>query len=137
MPDEVLDGLSVERRAQGWRRLLKESGSATLLAEAGGEVAGFVNVGPSRDEEGTAELYAIYLDPTQYGRGVGRALMDAALARMRELGYAEATLWVLDGNERAERFYRAAGWRREEATKVEEILGATVREVRYRRDLYS
>jgi ribosomal protein S18 acetylase RimI-like enzyme len=116
LPAELLAGLSVGRRARGWR-----------------ELVAFARLGPSRDAEGDGELYAIYLDPRRLGTGVGPALMDAALERLRELGYAEATLWVLDDNERAERFYVRAGWRREEATKVDHFGGTPVREVRYRR----
>jgi ribosomal protein S18 acetylase RimI-like enzyme len=137
MPPELLAGLSVERRTEGWRELLGNPGSPTLVAELDGEIVGFAGFGPSRDTEGEAELYAIYLDPARFGTGVGRALMDAALERLRALGYEDAILWVLDGNERAERFYERAGWRREEVLKTEEFGGTPVREVRYRRRLSS
>jgi ribosomal protein S18 acetylase RimI-like enzyme len=137
LPAELLAGLSVDRRREQWEQLVGDSKSPTLVAEIARRIVGFVGVGPSRDEEGIAELYAIYLDPSQFGTGVGRALMDAALERMRGLGYREATLWVIDGNARAERFYRLAGWRREDATKVEEWADAKIHEVRYRRDLHS
>src|SRR5205823_282227 len=84
-------GLSVERRTRGWRGILGKPESPTLVAEVGGELVGFVGVGPSRDAEGEAELYAIYLDPRHFGTGVGRALMDAAVERLRELVGAEAS----------------------------------------------
>ena len=41
---------------------------------------------------------------------------------------------MLEGNERAERFYRAAGWE-QDGRKVEEFQGATVTELRYRKAL--
>jgi hypothetical protein len=44
-------------------------------------------------------------------------------------------LWVLEGNGRAERFYRAAGWRHDGGRKVEEFQGADVVELRYRKPL--
>jgi GNAT superfamily N-acetyltransferase len=109
--------------------------SPTLVAEVDGEIVGFVGVGPSRDEPGEGELYAIYLDPAHFGTGVGRALMQAAVGRLRELGYAEATLWVLDGNVRAERFYRLAGWRRDDVFRTERFGDVPVGEVRYRLQL--
>ena len=135
LPAELLADLSVERRTEGWRNLLENPEEPTLVAETAGAIVGFVAVGPSRDEEGIAELYAIYLDPAHFGTGVGRSLMAAALDRMQTLGFGEATLWVIDGNARAERFYRLAGWRLDGATKVEELGGATVKAVRYRRAL--
>ena len=53
---------------------------------------------------------------------------------MRSSGFRRALLWVLEGNERAERFYRAAGWEAD-GRKVEDFQGATVTERRYRKAL--
>ena len=53
---------------------------------------------------------------------------------LRDSGFAHALLWVLDGNERAERFYRAAGWERD-GEKEDVFQGATVTELRYRKQL--
>ena len=41
---------------------------------------------------------------------------------------------MLEGNERAERFYRAAGWERD-GEKRDDFHGATVIELRYRKRL--
>ena len=41
---------------------------------------------------------------------------------------------MLEGNERAERFYRAAGWELD-GRKVDEFQGAAVSELRYRKRL--
>jgi len=81
------------------------------------------------------ELLAIYVDPGYWGRGVGPLLMNEARGRLSAQGFAEAILWVLAGNERAERFYRADGWMPDGERREEEIWGATVDEVRYRRTL--
>jgi hypothetical protein len=48
--------------------------------------------------------------------------MTADRARLAGLGFREAVLWVLDGNSRAEAFYRADGWTRDEAER-DEVLG--------------
>jgi hypothetical protein len=66
-----------------------------------------------------------------------------SVRRTADEGYREAILWVLAGNERARRFYEAAGWTLDGAQKTEHIGGAgaaagagtTVTEVRYRRTL--
>ena len=59
--------------------------------------------------------------------------MDAALGRLAEAGFHQATLWVLDTNVRARRFYEAAGWSADGTVKRDERLGFPIREVRYRR----
>ena len=58
-----------------------------------------------------AELETLSVAGGERGRGVGRALMDAAYAVMDELGATEVMLYVLDGNDDAIRFYERYGLR--------------------------
>jgi ribosomal protein S18 acetylase RimI-like enzyme len=60
--------------------------------------------------------------------------MEAALADLRERGYAEATVWSFAANERANAFYESHGFERDGAERTEETW-AHVLEVRYRRSL--
>jgi ribosomal protein S18 acetylase RimI-like enzyme len=126
-PAERLDALSVERRAEQHREW------PPLVAEEAGAIVGFVSVGTSRDDDADGELFAIYVDPEYWGRGVGRELMTAGEERLRELGHADAILWVLEDNPRARRFYDRAGWRHDGTTRPIEIFGIVVPEVRYRK----
>ncbi len=77
----------------------------------------------------------IYLAQEAAGRGIGRALLAHAVNDLRARRFTRATLWVLGTNARARRFYEAAGWRADGATKVETRDGAALREVRYAMDL--
>lgn len=140
MPDEAIEGFDVASRQRMWQEGLGRTprpGSATFVVEDSGEVVGFASVGASRDEEAQleAELYAIYLHPSRWDRGIGRALLQRAEESMRSSGFREAVLWVLEGNERGERFYRAAGWEHDGGSKLDEFQGATVTELRYRKRL--
>jgi ribosomal protein S18 acetylase RimI-like enzyme len=92
-------------------------------------------VGPAQDPEGAGQLYAINVDPDQWGTGAGRALLAAAQAELVRLGYTEAVLWVLPGNARARRFYEVAGWAHDGAQRTGEAWGIAFTEVRYRRRL--
>jgi ribosomal protein S18 acetylase RimI-like enzyme len=130
---EILANLPFEQRRERWLGYL-ERGERLLVAEDDGAVVAFAAIGPSRDEAGVGEVYAIYADPEAWGRGIGRRLFDAAAAELREAGFAEATLWVLATNERARRFYERAGWQTDGAEKLDERLPA-VAQVRYRRAL--
>jgi GNAT superfamily N-acetyltransferase len=77
----------------------------------------------------------IYLLPQAWGTGVGRELMAAVVDGLTGLGYEDATLWVLDSNDRARRFYARAGWTEDGTTQVDDSLGVTLNEIRYRRVL--
>lgn len=139
IPDEAIAGFDVESMQRMWREGLARQprpGGAIFVVEDAGEVVGFASVGASRDEEAEreGELYAIYLHPSRWSRGIGRALLQRAEESMRSSGFRQAILWVLEGNERGRRFYGAAGWERD-GRKEDEFQGATVTELRYRKRL--
>lgn len=138
VPDAVLDGLSVETREAGWREGIAAGRTATFVCIAEGRLAGFATVGPGRDEDAppprTGELYAIYLDPRDWGTGLGHALWTAALDELARLGFSEAVVWVFEANTRARAFYERVGFRLEPGTrKMWEHGDARAPEVRYRR----
>lgn len=135
LPDETIAAFDVAARQQMWREGLArvpQPGSATFVGVVDDEVVGFATVGGSHSEAGAGELYAIYVHPSSWGHGAGRALIERAEESLRESGFPHALLWVLDGNERAERFYRAAGWVRD-GEKEDMFQGAEVVELRYRK----
>lgn len=136
--DEFLDSLRAEDRAATYS--LGAAGPdepETILAVEGDEVLGFAVFGPSRDEDAAelGEVYGLYVDPPRWGEGVGRLLMREARTRLRERGLTEAILWVLVGNEQAERFYRAEGWERDGTEREERPYGVLVTVRRFRRPL--
>jgi ribosomal protein S18 acetylase RimI-like enzyme len=112
-------------------------------------IVGYASFGPERDVLGmswpyprtaagaggrVAELYALYVHPARWSTGTGRALMDQVLAKVSSTGYQSITLWVLEDNARARRFYERAGFAPDDARHVLDDLGG-VTEIRYRRAL--
>ena len=138
IPDDYLAGLSVVDRAGVWRAVLAANdfpARGVLVAGDGGGVAGFVQFGPSRDHGAAptdGEVAALYVLPAHWGQGVGRSLLERALASLRSAGSPRATLWVLDTNSRARTFYEAGGWQPDGAVREEVRGAATQRELRYR-----
>lgn len=118
MPDETLAALDADARAERRRgQFADQSVFETLVAVDGAGIRGFASFGPYRmardraDVDGRyAEVYAIYVDPDHVGTGAGRALMDAARARLAERDFVEVRLWVLEANLRARRFYERYGF---------------------------
>jgi GNAT superfamily N-acetyltransferase len=139
MPDAYLDALSVEERAEMWRSILgRHDGSPVVVAVLDGQVVGFATVGAERTEEEpstSGELYAMNLDPDVWGRGIGRALLRRATDGLVRLGFADAVLWVVPENQRARALYESHGWKTDGAVATEEILGVTVTDIRYRKQL--
>lgn len=133
VPDEFLDGLDVAQRIEAYRehRVLDDPERPLFVAETDERIVGFVNLGPSRDEDAAGELYAIYVMAERWDTGVGRALMEVALDALAGR-YPQSTLWVLEENDRARRFYEKGGWRFDGTTKDDDRGTFVLREVRYR-----
>lgn len=139
LPADFLASLSVEERESMWQRAVAGGVTRLLCAKDTERVVGFAAFGKSRDEDAPAkraEMYAIYVLPALWSRGVGSALWRAALELIRAEGYTSTSLWVMAGNDRAMRFYSAVGFSPEAGSaKQFELGGATVREIRYVRGM--
>jgi GNAT superfamily N-acetyltransferase len=108
-----------------------------LVADEDGELLGFTACGVSRDADAGAEsgeIGTFFVAAGRWRRGVGRALMAAALNDLAARGYAEATVWSFAANDRANAFYESHGFTRDGAERREEDW-ANIPEVRYRRAL--
>ncbi len=122
MPASVFAGRRARRaeRIASWRGIIAAGSSANLLAwSPEHRLLGFSSTGPGRDspDDGLPplELMALYVRAEAYGDGVGHALCEAAI------GASPAYVWVLDGNERAIRFYDRQGFAFDGATKPEDV----------------
>ena len=141
MPDDYLDALSAEERADMWRDGLQRPPrprSTRLVAEHDdGTVVGFVLAGPADGDAASdlGEIYALNVDPNAWGQGAGQALLDAALTATAQAGFPETILWVHPDNARARRFYERNGWNTDGERRRQEVLGVDVPEVRYRHPL--
>jgi len=121
---------SAEALGEWWaeRRRWEADTHRLTVAVADSEIVGFSYLGPSEDD-GVTELYAIHVLPGHVGTGVGRALMADALPHLGP----RAVLWVLEGNERARRFYEKAGWSADGVTRDAPMGGELTHQVRYAR----
>jgi GNAT superfamily N-acetyltransferase len=120
-----------------WHELHADPAVSMLMAEDESGMLGFTMPGASRDADAgdeVGEVRTMFASRAAWGRGVGDALMTAALDDLRKRGYSEATVWSFADNERANRFYERHGFTRDGAERSEEAW-AHILEVRYRRSL--
>ena len=66
-------------------------------------------------------LYDVVVDPGHRGRGVGRLLLDAAIAALAERGAPRVLLSTAERNEPAQRLFARAGFRRTMIEMTREI----------------
>lgn len=135
LPAEFLSGLAVERREAMWSDTLARGSLLVHVARVEGRIVGFSACGECRDDDappGRVELWSLYALADHWSTGVGRALWRAARETLTTRGATSVSLWVLEDNPRARRFYDAAGFQLDpEGRKRVEIGGLDLPEVRY------
>jgi putative acetyltransferase len=109
-PPELYPYPAAEVRRR-WREALADPALTVLVADRSGAVVGVAGYAPEW-------LEGLYVEPAWWSRGVGRALHDEALARLRDGGAPHCRLWVLEHNVRARRFYERLGWHENGDTRV-------------------
>ena len=130
---EALARVTPQTQGEAWRRRLTGLSYPWSMHVIGHpddrRVVGFVfgsGSGP------VATLHAIHVLPELHGSGAGQLLHDQILAEFLAWSCSTAQLWVLEGNARAQAFYRRNGWAPDGARNTHDIGGALVPIVRYR-----
>ena len=95
---------------------LRDPATTTLVAEEGGQPAGYVQLGRgpvpvSVSGPDPMEVVRFYVDRPWHGRGVAQRLMEAAVDAARAAGARTLWLGVWERNGRAIAFYRKCGFR--------------------------
>ena len=124
MPADFLAGLSYSQYLASWQRTLNtQSQGCYLVCEINNTVAGFAVYGPPRDEDlaekPVGELCALNIDPKQWGRGLGKALLEYMIKAGQKQGWSALYLWVVSSNQRAIGLYSRYGFINENKTKID------------------
>jgi GNAT superfamily N-acetyltransferase len=90
--------------------------SIFLVSEDETNIQGFTCVNHE-----TGYVWALFVIDGAQGRGHGTALLDAAMARLRDAGHRQAYLHTGKGT-KAEGFYGAKGWRRMGENTNDEVV---------------
>ena len=133
VPDEILNNLSLEERAEKFKQNLQEFKDVLYYCPIyEGKIIGKLIISKSHDEDkpNACEVGAIYLIEEFWGKSYGRQMMNFAIDMLRNMGYNEIFLWVLEENSRARRFYEKCGFSFDGAKK-EIIIGKPLIEIRY------
>jgi len=137
LTDLPVAAVSQEKRQAYWREAIEYSEPQVQVALDEDRIVGFVGFDRSRDK-GTpptmGELWAIYVAPSHWSRGVGLALWDAAREGLQEEGCSHVSIWLPLAAERALRFHELAGFKRELNTAKTVAIGAVkIEEIRLKR----
>ncbi len=137
IPDDFLNGFAIEKRHNYYQKALNEGVEKTAIMSVNNKATGMITVGKCRDDDlddTFGEIWGIYLLPDYWRKGLGKILINWGMDRIKDFGYFKATLWVLQDNTNARRFYEHLGFSFDGTEKIITI-GKQLTEVRYRKSL--
>lgn len=114
----VLTADTVAEAPRRLRQAISDDWNEIFVAEAKKAVVGYFDFEP-----GTSHIRRIYVDPGHHRRGIGRLMIEAALDILRDRGFDNATIDVVEGTD-APAFHHALGWR--EVTRSQTSDGVLV-----------
>jgi ribosomal protein S18 acetylase RimI-like enzyme len=134
MPDDVIAKTDLAYRTQFWAERIADPDWPVFVIEAGGECVAFCQMIPSSDPDDNPKqvghITSLHVLPQLRGRSYGRQLVDHVLAEFARRGFTAVTLWVLEENRNARRFYEKYGFALDGGTR--RYPKTHVPEVRYR-----
>jgi ribosomal protein S18 acetylase RimI-like enzyme len=95
-----------------------------LVAERAGALVGLLESDTMAD--GRPVVWKLYVASEAQGGGIGRALLDAHLARLRAEGASELWLEHYEGSARVEAFYERLGFARQSVEDSAHTAGARI-----------
>lgn len=114
---ECVDRTIIEERNKRWpviwAKMLSNNQNSHYVITYDENIIGFFTINSVRDadlNDTVYELVGLYLDPDYVGNGVGKLAMTWIKNEVKSRGYGRISLWVLDKNSRARRFYEKAGF---------------------------
>lgn len=107
------------------QRIAAHADYATLVAESGGRVVGFVGLmwALSYVGDAHARLLSLVVEPEERGRGTGAALVAAVEEWARARGASSVRLTTALHRERTHRFYERLGYARTGLRYVKKLEG--------------
>lgn len=127
LPQDFLDGLTAER----WEGKFLDEGS--FVAVEDGKIVAHCHARAADEPKMRrwGEIHTMYTHPDYWKRGYGSAVFEQAEKWLSESGFDDVYLYVLEGNERAKRFYNAHGYLPNGDTLCCDIGGVIVTDYRY------
>jgi len=133
IPDEILHSITPEKREAYFRRALSEGWEEDAIISNEDQAFGLICIGKSRDfdqSDDYGEIWGIYLLPEYWNQGIGSRLIDWGINELKTRGYTHVSLWVLEENMNARRFYERKGFMHD-GTKKAIRIGIELIEIRY------
>jgi ribosomal protein S18 acetylase RimI-like enzyme len=133
VPDEILDKITAEKRQKYFEKSLTDELEEDAIIFKDNEAVGFICIGKCRDTDKPdtyGEIWGIYLLPQYWKMGIGSKLINWGINELKKRKFHNITLWVLEENTSARKFYEKIGFKHDGTVK-QIIIGKKLNEYRY------
>ena len=137
VPDEILEKMNPENGTENFKKALKEGWGENAILFKDHKATGLICIGKCRDKDKDdlfGEIWGMYLLPEYWNMGIGTELIAWGLKELKNRGYEKVTLWVLEENVNARKFYEKMGFKHDGTVK-EITIGKKLNEYRYVKDI--
>lgn len=131
--DDIIAGFTPKKRAEILFNAISSQQEEYYLFKVDGTAAGIASLSKSHEQDAPpclGEIYSIYFHPSVWGTAAAQAGLEFCIDRLRSLGYTSISIWVLNDNIRARKFYEKHGFTFD-GNKKEIEIGKSLLEVRY------
>jgi ribosomal protein S18 acetylase RimI-like enzyme len=131
VPTALLRAMTLAGQTARWRAAIVARELVFVARHEQHGVVGMTSFGRSRDPElgPDGEVYTLYVDPSFYDCGVGRALLSGAFAELKRRGFSGCLIWAHAKNP-ARFFYERLGGRRA-AERTVRLMGEPIPEAAF------
>ncbi len=133
IPNEIIAAFTPEKRAEIFSNIIESQPEEYYLFVVNDQSAGIASLSKSHEKDSpntVGEIYSIYFHPDYWGTPATQVAFQFCIDRLKALGFSFITIWVLEDNIRARRFYEKNGFEFDGHSKEIEV-GKKLREVRY------
>jgi len=134
-PDSYLDGDALDERRAVWAdrfAAAPDNQFVVLCEDDGGELLGFACAFGEADERWGTLLDNLHVRPGMNGQGIGKRLVRRVAAwHLAKYPERPMYLWVLEQNQRGQRFYERLGGTREDTVAFDTPGGGQSTGIRY------
>ena len=120
IPDSILDDISVEKREKYFQKALSEKLEEDVLIFNESNPVGFLTLGKCRDKDSDnfwGEIWGIQLLPSYWSQGIGTELINWGINELKNRAFTKISLWVLEENINARKFYEKIGFKHDGTIK--------------------
>ncbi len=137
IPDEIISEFTPEKRSEIFLNVIDTQSEEYYLFKIDAQPVGIASLSKSHEKNApnyVGEIYSIYFHPNYWGTPITQTAFQFCVDRLKTLGFTHVTIWVLDENIRAKKFYEKNGFIFDGHSEEIEI-GIKLREIRYSKEI--